>query len=138
LRSPRHVLVLVVIVFWVGCAAGVRREETSRQVRQVFAECTQKHQATGYVPVARCAEGPVRGVYDGQQYPYMDLVDLYLAYWASIAQKVDGGQLSPEEAQVQLLEQLSKLTTEAQRRDGQYDNYRVLLMELRPPLPPRR
>jgi hypothetical protein len=135
----RRVLVLVAVVSLVGCSSIARqREETSRQVRQIFTECTQKNQASGYVPVARCAEGPVRRVYESQQYPYMDLVDLHLAYWGSIAQKVDGGQLSPEEAQLQLMEQLFRLTGEAQRRDGQYENYRVLLMELRPSLPPRR
>jgi hypothetical protein len=131
--------VLVAVVSLVGCATGARqREEMGRQVRQVFAECGQKHQATGYVPVARCAQGPVRQVYASQQYPYMDLVDLYLAYWGSIAQKVDGGQVSPEDAQLQLMEQLFRLTGEAQRRDGQYENYRVLLMELSPTLPPRQ
>lgn len=136
MRSPRRIFVLVAVVSLVGCATGT--QEMGRQVRQVVAECGQKHQATGYVSVARCAQGPVRQVYASQQYPYMDLVDLYLAYWGSIAQKVDSGQVSPEDAQLQLMEQLFRLTGEAQRRDGQFDNHRVLLMELSPTLPPRQ
>jgi hypothetical protein len=127
------------VLFLQSCASGGRqREETGRQVRQIFAECTEKHQGAGYVATIRCVETPVRRLYEGQRYPYMDLVDLYLAHWANIAQKVDGGQLSPEEAQLQLMEQLFRVTGEAQRRDGPYDDYRVLLMELRPTLPPRR
>jgi hypothetical protein len=123
----------------VSCASsGRQRDQTAQQLHQVFARCTDTFQAAGYAAVTRCAETPVRQVYEAQRYPYMDLVDLYLAHWASLAQKVDGGQLSPEEAQLQLMEQLFRVTGEAQKRDGQYDNYWVLLMELRPTLPPRR
>jgi hypothetical protein len=130
---------LLAVLSLVACASGSRqREQVSRELRQVFTGCAEKHQAAGYVAMARCAETPVRRLYEAQAYPYMDLVDLYLAHWASIAQRVDGGQLSPEDAQLQLLEQLFRVTGEAQRRDGQYDSHRLLLMELRPILPPRR
>jgi len=75
-------------------------------------------------------------VYAERSYPYIDLVDLFLAHWGALAERVDQGRLSPEEAQLQLMEQLFRVTAAAQTRDGQYDTYRFLLMELRPPLRP--
>lgn len=130
---------LLVGLSLVGCASIARqREEIAKELHQIFAQCTEQQQPTGYAAVSRCAEGPVRRAYESRAYPYMDLVDLYLSHWTSLAQKVDGGQLAPEEAQLQLSEQLFRLTGEALKRDGQYENYRLLLMELRPILPPRR
>lgn len=137
-RWPALLLVLAVTSL-VACASVDRqREQLGKDLRHVFVECTERAQPTGYVAVARCAEGPVRRLYEERSYAYMDLVDLYLAHWASLAQKVDGGQLTPEEAQLQLMEQLFRVTGEAQRRDGQFERHRALLTELRPTLPPRR
>jgi hypothetical protein len=122
-----------------ACATAERqRESLGAELRQVFTQCAEKAQPQGYAAVARCAEGPVRRLYEARQFAYMDLVDLYLAHWISLAQKVDSGQASPEEAQLQLMEQLFRISTEAQRRDGQFESHRVLLSELRPLLPPRR
>ncbi len=136
---PRLLILFCTVLLLASCASvGRQRSQIAQQLHGIFAACAEKAQSSGYAAVTRCAEAPVRQAYEAQHYPYMDLVDLYLAHWASLAQKVDGGQLSPEEAQLQLMEQLFRVTGEAQKRDGQYDDYRLLLMELRPTLPPRR
>ena len=122
-----------------GCASAERqREGLGKELQATFNDCGGKFQQTGYAQVARCAQEPVRGAYERRKYPYMDLVDLFLAQWTAIGTKVDEGQLRPEEAQLALMEQLFRITGEAQRRDGQYETRWILLSELRPTLPPRR
>jgi hypothetical protein len=135
-RRPGH-LFLSVLLLAACSSVSLQRDTTSTQLRKIFTDCGST-QTTGYTAVARCAEAPVRALYESIRYPYIDLVDLYLAHWISLAQKVDGGQLSPEEAQLQLNEQLFRISGEAQKRDGAYDTYRVLLTDLRPTFPPRR
>lgn len=137
--KTRWALLLLALLALGACASVERqRQQIGKELRQTFAECSERFQASGYVAVARCADNPVRQLYERRSYPYIDLVDLYLAHWISLAQKVDGGQLSPEEAQLQLMEQLFRISAEAQRRDGTFENHRMLLTELRPTLPPRR
>jgi hypothetical protein len=122
-----------------GCASVERqREPVSKELHGIFAECAVKAQPASHTQVARCSHAPVRTVYQRLDYPYMDLVDLFLAQWTAIATKADEGQLRPEDAQLQLMEQLFRLTAEAQRRDGQFDKHWLLLAELRPSLVDRR
>jgi hypothetical protein len=64
----------------------------------------------------------------------MDLVDLYLAHWLTIARQVDQGRLKVDEGQLQLTELLFRVGNEAERRDARYTDYRVFLLDLRPSL----
>jgi hypothetical protein len=130
-------LLVLAAALFAGCGSFERqREETSGELQRVFTECAAQ-QPTGYAAVVRCADRPVRQIYTSKRYAYMDLVELYLAHWVILALKIDAGQLRPEDAQLQLLEHLQRLTAEAQRRDGQYETNGMLLMELRPVLPHR-
>jgi hypothetical protein len=120
----------------VGCASfGSQREEYTRRLEQIFTECRAKvRESGGYAAEALCAEKPIRRLYSERDYPYLDLVDLYLAHWLSIARQVDQGRLRVDEGQLQLKEQLLRVTKEATGRDGNHNNFRLLLMDLRPSL----
>ncbi|MGH2952379.1 MAG: hypothetical protein ACRDKX_10090, partial [Solirubrobacterales bacterium] len=87
-----------------------------------------------YAAEALCGEKPIRRLYAEDDYPYMDLVDLYLAQWLAIARQVDQGRLRQDEGQLQLKEQLVRMTNEATRRDGNHNSFRFLLLGLRPSL----
>jgi hypothetical protein len=119
-----------------GCASlASQRAEYARKLEQIFAECRAKvRESGGYAAEALCADKPIRRLYSERGYPYVDLVDLYLAHWLSIARQVDQGRLRVDEGQLQLKEQLLRVTTEAARRDGVHENFRLLLMDLRPSL----
>src|SRR5262249_48146347 len=130
---------LLAMLLCLGCATAERqRQDVAEELSVIFKDCGTKFQSTGYAAVARCAQQPTQAVYEKRTFPYMDLVDLFLAQWVAISTKVDEGQLRPEDAQMQLMEQLFRITGEAQRRDGQFERRWLLLSELRPSLPARR
>lgn len=117
-----------------GCATAERREQ-ARRLDQIISECRTKfRESAGYAAESMCAHQPIRRLYAEKNYPYMDLVELYLAHWLAIARQVDLGRLRLEEGQLQLKEQLLRVTNEADRRDGRHSDFRLLLMELRPSL----
>jgi hypothetical protein len=121
----------------VGCATvAQQREQMAKDLDQIFSQCRTKARDQGYAAEATCAQEPIREAYASRKYPYMDLVDLFLAHWVVLARQIDQGRLSLEQARLQLSEQLFRVTREAQLRDGQFAEDRFLLMELRPPLPP--
>ena len=48
----------------------------------------------------------------------MDLIDLYLACQIGVSKRVDTGELSEEQANIQLAEVMTRITSEAQRREA--------------------
>jgi len=119
-----------------GCASTAsQRQENGRKLDQIFSECRTKfRESGGFAAEALCARQPIRRLYAERDYPYMDLVDLYLAHWLTIARQVDQGRLKVDEGQLQLTEQLFRVANEAERRDARYADYRVFLLDLRPSL----
>jgi hypothetical protein len=133
--SARWLIVVTIAGIAVGCATVARdRAEVKQELQRVFTECRTQARGQGNAAEANCAQEPVRRIYAARNYPYMDLVDLFLAHWVVLARQVDQSGLSIEAARLQLSEQLFRVTREAQLRDGQFANNRYLMMELRPPL----
>jgi hypothetical protein len=134
---PRRLLCLLGITLLLcGCASfASQRKDNARRLDQIFSECRTKfRESAGYAAEALCAHQPIRRLYAEREYPYMDLVDLYLAHWLTIARQVDQGRLRADEAQMQLTEQLFRVTKEADQRDGRYTSFHLMLVDLRPSL----
>lgn len=126
--------VLAIVLVVSGCASFGEREAYARKLEQILTECRTARGSGGYAGEAACGEKAIRRLYLEGEYPYMDLVDLYLAQWLAIARQVDQGRLRVDEGHLQLKEQLVRLTNEATRRDGNHNDYRFLLLGLRPSL----
>lgn len=133
----RYVLALMGIALLIaGCASlETQRRENARKLEQIFVDCRARfRESGGYAPEALCSHEPIRRLYAERDFPYMDLVELYLAHWLTIARQVDQGRLKVDEGQLQLKEQLLRITNEAERRDGRHDDFRHFLIDLRPSL----
>jgi len=103
-----------------GQVLGVERQrKRAEQIRLVIEECKTKRlsgELPGYEASARCSNDRIRFYYSESGYPYMDLIDLYLAYKIAVAKQIDTGELSEEQVNVQLAEVMTRITSEAQRR----------------------
>ncbi len=96
-------------------------QEARQQVAQIFEVCKQKRlsgELPGHVASADCSNDRARQVLLENDYPYMDLVDLWLAYRMDIAKRIDEGELSEEDAQSEFTEQVTRINNEAERRDS--------------------
>src|SRR5262245_17410760 len=112
-RMRRLLLCLLGLTLLIaGCASTAsQRRDNARRLDQIFAECRTKFRdSAGYAAEAQCAYQPIRRAYLERDFPYMDLVDLFLAHWLTIGRQVDQGRLKVDEAQLQLGEQLLRVT----------------------------
>ena len=109
----------------VGCAdSGVERwverwKEAMQRANQIAETCVEKRkrgQLPGYVASHRCAESRVRRVLAESGYPYMDLVNLWLAYNLALSRRIDGRKISEEVGERQFAELMTRITNEIQRR----------------------
>lgn len=109
-------LILVFGFFW-GCGfVTYDKYETRRQIDAVEAACRARQSLEGPVGFMRCANEGTRRILVANNFPNMDLVDLWLAYRLAAAQRVDDGLLSVEEANLLILEVQARLVTEDDRR----------------------
>ena len=112
-----------VLIVLVGCALvqEQRWREAANRAAQIGAECRDKRLAgvlSGRVASVRCSNERTRLAYAESGYPYMDLIDLRLAYRGVLAKRVDAGELSEEEFELQLAEYRAWITTEIMRRNA--------------------
>lgn len=105
-----------------GQLLGVERQRKLReQIQQVRDECRAKRlsgELPGYETSARCSNDRIRFFYADSGFPYMDLVDLLLAYQIAVSKRIDIGEISEEEANVQLAEVETRIVSEEQRRSA--------------------
>ena len=116
--TPSVCLVLVVA----GCAsiAHQRQQEVIQQADQIAHACRAKRlsgELSGHVASAQCSTGPARQVIAASGYPYINLMEVFLAYRMAAAQRVDAGALTESEANLLLTELRSRLVSEEQRRN---------------------
>ena len=93
----------------IGCAplVALRQQEVFKQAQAISAECHEKR-----------LSGQLKGFADAG-FPYMDLVDLMAADRLAVAERMDKGELSIAEANVQMAEFGVRVINEAQRRDAE-------------------
>ena len=108
----------------VGCAPLVeqRQQEVFKQAQAISAECHEKRlsgQLRGVADAARCSNDRMRQIWADAGFPYMDLVDLMAADRLAVAERMDKGELSIAEANVQMAEFGVRVVNEAQRRDAE-------------------
>jgi hypothetical protein len=85
-----------------------------------MAECKERRlsgELTSHVASALCSNDRARQVIAASGYPHMDLADLLFAYRMALARRTDEGQLSEQEANLQLAELRTRLASEEQRRN---------------------
>lgn len=121
-RRLVQVVSMVLILGLAGCAFSALRRQQEAQLysQQIIIECRSKRlrgELSGYVASVLCSNDRIRQVWAESGYPYMDLIDLQLAYRMAQAKRIDEGTLSEEDAQLQLAELGSRVNTEVQRRN---------------------
>lgn len=105
-----------------GCAAleQQRQQEVFRQHDAIKEQCRQKHvlgELKTYAERARCGEDRIRRLYAENNFPHMDWLNLMHAYEVALSERVDKGELSLAEANVQMAELGIRFVNEAKRRD---------------------
>jgi len=108
----------------VGCAPLVaqRQQEVFEQAQAISTGCHEKRlsgQLRGVADAARCSNDRMRQIWADAGFPYMDLVDLMAADRLAVAERMDKGELSTAEANVQMAEFGVCVVNEAQRRDAE-------------------
>jgi 23S rRNA A2030 N6-methylase RlmJ len=114
-------VLLVLGVFGCASTALQRQREVQQSITRIMQECRTKRLAgelPNYVASARCSNDRIRQVRVESGDPYMDLTDLYLAHRMALARRIDNGELSEEDTQLQLAELRTRLNSEAQQRDA--------------------
>ncbi len=112
-------LVTIFVLSGCGLIASQRQQEAFRQANVIREECRQRRLAgelKSYVESARCSQERMRQIIAESGHPYMDLVDLDLAYNMALAQRVDKGELSETDAKLQAAELRTRISSEEQRR----------------------
>lgn len=121
-RRSLQVVSMVLVFGLAGCAFSTLRRQQEAQLysQQIITECRSKRlrgELSGHVASVLCSNDRIRQVWAESGYPYMDLIDLQLAYRMALAKRIDEGALSEEDTQLQLAELASRVNTEVQRRN---------------------
>jgi hypothetical protein len=105
-----------------GCAslAAQRHYAAFQEASAIAEECRNKRvagQIKNQVGSIECSNDRMRQVIAASGYPHMDLVDLFLANRLVLARKIDNGELTPEDAELQEAELKTRIASEEQRRN---------------------
>lgn len=104
---------IILIPFLLAGCAGQQLAQIRQGTEAATAKCSDKQTALAQ---EQCFALTVRPTMQASGYPYMDLFELDMAKRQDIAAKVDNGKLTQQEAQLQIAEYQSMLTSEQQRR----------------------
>ena len=97
-----------------------RQEDAFSAAVKISNECYQKRQAgelPGVFASAQCSNARMRQTIKEGGYPYMDLVDLFLAYRLAGAKRVDAGLISSEELGLQIEQLWRRLINKDQKKN---------------------
>jgi hypothetical protein len=107
-----------------GCAHhSVQRATTEAQ--QAIEDCRQMRlngQLPNYVASANCSGPRIIAAYQKARYRYMDLVNLYVAAQLVGSERVDKGEITEAQLQLELAELHTRLASEEQRRAVSYQH----------------
>lgn len=95
-------------------------QERDAEVKAALKECRDKRisgELKTYVEAAKCSSPKIFDAYQKENYPYMDLVNLYVAKRVEIAGKLDKKKLTESEADLKIAEVTTELTNEQRRRN---------------------
>jgi hypothetical protein len=112
----RCIGVALLCVLVSGCAA-VRNHYIRQALRQVKQDCDSRG-FTSRVELTRCKSEKLIAVYERYGYPYMDLIEVIAANEIALAQKLDDGTVTDDEANLQRAEVYARINSEIQRRDA--------------------
>ncbi len=114
---------LVAVFVLSGCAAiQIQRHEAAFQrANEIAAECRQKR-LSGILPnnvaSAQCSNPRMGTELAKVNYPYMDLINLWLAYRTALAKRIDDGETPEAEANLPYAEFMTRLNSEVYRRNA--------------------
>lgn len=125
-RGPRFRCAWLAAVLLTSCSVlrVVRQQQAVDQyqadVAAIQADCQAKRNGgaiTTNKAFVDCLTPGYVQAYQRSGQPNADLVGLFFARWATIAERLDGGQVTESEAKAQVAELSSSITTEWQNRD---------------------
>jgi hypothetical protein len=95
-----------------------RKVEAMREKEEIAcAECKEK--ASSFVESVQCSNPAILNAHLGAGDPYMDLMQLFAAHRAGVAERLDKGEMTEAEAGVEIQELIVRLNQERRQRDAQ-------------------
>ena len=122
----RHLTVLMLLLGLLGGCANMRAQEIKaawKRVDAIGSECIEKRrrgELPGFVAGNECAKSRTRAELLAAGYPYMDLIDLWLAYDLALSKRIDAGEMTESDAELKLAELVTRINREAMQRDLAY------------------
>ena len=122
----RHLTALILLVGLLGGCGIMRAQEIEaawERFDSIASECREKRlrgDLPGFVASHECFRYRARHTLVAAGYPYMDLVDLWLAYGSALSKRMDAGEMTEADAELKAAELKSRINAEAMRRDLAY------------------
>src|SRR5437879_4045680 len=115
-------LLVMVLLLASGCASArqQRWHAANDAVAAAIEECRQQRVAgelKSYTASVECSNPRVVATYQAAGYPHMDLIHLVAAYRLALAERADRGELTEAAMRAHFLELMTKVESEAQRRN---------------------
>ena len=134
--GTRIVLGITVLAYILAGCAGPR---WARSVIQQGEKLCHKRRLQGafstHVEEARCKAEQIRPVLEEEDYPHMDVINLWLAYELAFAKQVDEGTLSEEDGELLLSKVRLTLNREIMARERAKQHKPVAESSKRPETP---
>ena len=116
-------IAFMALVFLAGCGAMIAEQHrlAVKRSNAVAEQCKEKRLAgelDGHVASVRCSNPSYRKELAAANYPYMDLIELFLSYRLALAKKIDDGEVTQEEAELEFAQLRTQITAEEMRRNA--------------------
>jgi hypothetical protein len=119
MRPQPFVAILSLCAALAGCATSLQRQNDAwHQADLTVEDCKRRGESSTAVAVEECWHSRARKILADANYPYMDLVDLLLAYRLALARRVDEYAMPREEANLMITEMRARINAEIDRRNS--------------------
>ncbi len=117
---------LLAAALLLAACAGSRDQQSQRiqegwaRAHAIAGECRTRRLAgelPGHVASAQCSNDGMRQAIAGGGYPYMDLVNVYLARRLVVAERVDAGEISESQGNAEIAEVYAAMSQQSIDRD---------------------
>ena len=110
-----------VLVSGCGPSRAQRIEAADKRVGAIRDECRDKRlrgELSGHLAKVKCGNSRVRAEFEMAGYPYMDLIDLRHAYRLAWARRINSGEMTEEDFELQKAELNVRINSEEFLRDN--------------------
>ncbi len=122
----RKLPALLAAALLLAACAGTQHQQSQRiqegwaRAHAIAGECRARRLAgelPGHVASAQCSNDGMRRAIAGGGYPYMDLVNVYLARRLVVAERVDAGEISESQGKAEISDVYAAMSQQSIDRD---------------------